>query len=124
MVLESLNGEELYLYNYTDSSRAPPEEVALKFNLAAGSPLVRVNLVSLTGNVSETDSEVPALGGQWLSSRFHCPRWNGILKSGKPIPKGKYKLAVRALRIFGDAEDEADYDVEETETFEVVYITV
>ncbi|KAM3521658.1 hypothetical protein NHJ13051_006128 [Beauveria bassiana] len=43
--------------------------------------------------------------------------WNGRLLSGDYIPMGKYKLSVRALRLFGDAEAESDWDLSETVSF-------
>ncbi|KAM0745432.1 hypothetical protein ACQRIT_000816 [Beauveria bassiana] len=45
--------------------------------------------------------------------------WNGRLSSGDYIPVGKYKLSVRALRLFGDAEAESDWDLSETVSFQV-----
>ncbi|PMB65349.1 Thermophilic serine proteinase [Beauveria bassiana] len=45
--------------------------------------------------------------------------WNGQLESGDYVPVGTYKLAVRALRLFGDANVESDWDLSETVTFNV-----
>ncbi|KAM3521192.1 hypothetical protein MY4038_009143 [Beauveria bassiana] len=47
--------------------------------------------------------------------------WNGQLESGDYVPVGTYKLAVRALRLFGDAniESDWDWDLSETVTFNV-----
>ncbi|EJP61235.1 subtilase-like protein [Beauveria bassiana ARSEF 2860] len=45
--------------------------------------------------------------------------WNGRLASGDYIPTGRYKLAVRALRLFGDPNIESDWDLLETVTFQV-----
>ncbi|KAM3426042.1 hypothetical protein NHJ13734_009704 [Beauveria thailandica] len=45
--------------------------------------------------------------------------WNGQLESGDFVPVGTYKLAVRALRLFGDADVESDWDFSETVTFQV-----
>lgn len=47
--------------------------------------------------------------------------WDGLLQDGSAAPAGRYKLVVRALRIFGDANAKAQYDVQETVPFVIQY---
>lgn len=47
--------------------------------------------------------------------------WNGQLLNGKYAPAGKYKVVIHALKIFGDEKKKADYNVAETQVFEIKY---
>ncbi|KAL3951931.1 hypothetical protein ACCO45_013648 [Purpureocillium lilacinum] len=47
--------------------------------------------------------------------------WNGRLKGGEYAAPGEYKLAARALRVFGDATNDADWDTSESEAFRIEY---
>ncbi|KYK61463.1 hypothetical protein DCS_02605 [Drechmeria coniospora] len=47
--------------------------------------------------------------------------WDGRLNSGEYAPEGRYKLVVRALRIFGNGANKADWDVSETAPFHIKY---
>ncbi|KAM0668551.1 hypothetical protein ACQRIU_002113 [Beauveria bassiana] len=40
--------------------------------------------------------------------------FNGLLESGEYAPPGRYKFVARALSVFGDADNEADWEVQET----------
>jgi hypothetical protein len=48
-------------------------------------------------------------------------RWNGLLESGRLAPAGSYQFVTRALHIYGDADDEADYDVATSVPFNIRY---
>lgn len=48
-------------------------------------------------------------------------KWNGLLDSGSYAPEGSYKLVVRALRIFGDPDEEDDWDLSELPQFSIKY---
>ncbi|KAJ5663887.1 hypothetical protein N7507_004618 [Penicillium longicatenatum] len=47
--------------------------------------------------------------------------WSGELADGTYVANGIYSLRVRALKIFGDLKNDADYDVVETPRFRIQY---
>uniref|UniRef100_L2GC71 Subtilisin-like serine protease pr1c n=1 Tax=Colletotrichum fructicola (strain Nara gc5) TaxID=1213859 RepID=L2GC71_COLFN len=73
---------------------------ALAVNMAFGSPFVRADLVPLTSCPPNITKE---------------------LDDGTYAPAGKYKFAVKSLRVFGDASKLEEYDVTETQPFRIQY---
>lgn len=47
--------------------------------------------------------------------------WNGQLADGSWAPAGKYRFMLRALKIFGDATYDHDYEMYTTQLFEIKY---
>lgn len=110
---------------------APGTELpALVANLALGSPLMRADIVPLTTcppNMTTQVWGVKTIGqpfgfpAKW-STRGPSPfPWDGRLDSGNYAPPGKYKFVVRALRIFGNAENRADWDVSQSAAVRIKY---
>ncbi|KYK60776.1 hypothetical protein DCS_01914 [Drechmeria coniospora] len=58
---------------------------------------------------------------EYTSRKFLPYRWDGKLESGEYAPEGQYTVVVRALRIFGNANRTADWDVGETLPFHIRY---
>lgn len=102
----------------------------LAVSLAMGSALVRIDVVPLsaTGPLNTTDS----LGLQSAGDLYMTPieyqargvfaqTWDGRLADGSYTPAGVYKIAVRALHIFGDKSAVTSYDSGETVSFRIQY---
>jgi subtilisin family serine protease len=92
---------------------------AIAVSLALGSPLIQVEVHapgsdSSLGNIYGFPSPYNPRGAT-------VSRWNGLLQNGTVVPAGSYELVTRALRIFGDAEDEGDYDVATSVPFTLRY---
>lgn len=90
------------------------------FTLAGGSPLFRLDAVRLDapGNSTQVLNVYTEL---WSFAAGFVNMFNGYLADGSFAPEGRYKLVVTALRIFGDAGKEEDYDVIETVPFNLRY---
>ena len=111
-----------YNSNSTDYPR-------LFINLALGSALVRVDVVPSSSDANTTESVgLATLGDLYLTPLEYQPRgpqsatWDGRLSTGEYVPAGFYKLAVRALKIFGDRNSADDYELAETIEFGIQYI--
>jgi len=98
--------------------------------LAMGSPLVRVDVVPISTckNVTTTNVLGTETIGQVANSPFVWnPRgqafisWDGKLADGTYAPSGVYKLAIKALHIFGAADKASEYDATETVPFRIRY---
>jgi hypothetical protein len=98
--------------------------------LAMGSALVRIDVVPVS--TCKPVNATTVLGtktiGQIDDSPFvYQPRgqfsvtWDGKLVDGTYAPSGTYKLAVKALRIFGDPKVGSEYDSTETVAFRIRY---
>jgi subtilisin family serine protease len=103
---------------------------AIVVNLALGSALVRCDVVPMTTCPPNTTTEV--LGtktiGQvdgfpvlWNTRGAFGINWDGELADGTFAPAGKYKFAVKALRIFGKETELKEYDVAESDSFRISY---
>ncbi|KAI1495697.1 peptidase S8/S53 domain-containing protein [Biscogniauxia marginata] len=96
---------------------------------AVGTRLLRIDVVAL-GNTSlpTTDifgiTTVGSLAGYPLpyASRNQVRAYfSGLLADGTVLPEGPYKLAVSALRVFGNVENTDDWDIYETVSFNIQY---
>ncbi|KAM4057334.1 subtilase family protein [Hirsutella rhossiliensis] len=103
---------------------------ALVANLALGSPRMRADIVPLTTCPPNMTTEV--WGVKTIGQPFGFPSkwntrgpgsfpWDGRLDSGNYAPPGKYKFVVRALRIFGNAANKAEWDVSESAAVRIKY---
>ncbi|KAL6164385.1 hypothetical protein ACJQWK_10049 [Exserohilum turcicum] len=101
----------------------------ISVNLALGSPLLRVDVIPyLTPNSnSKLILGVASLGSingfpkRYLARGQTSWSWLGQLDDGSYVPDGQYKLLIRALRIFGDPDNQGDYDEAETVPFSLTY---
>lgn len=48
--------------------------------------------------------------------------WDGGFLDGSSADTGAYRFRIRSLRVFGDAEAEDDWDVRETDAFNIEYV--
>lgn len=110
-----------YNANSTDYPR-------LFINLALGSAVVRVDVVPTSSDADTTESlGLATIGDAYTTPHEYQPRgpqsqtWDGRLASGEYAPAGSYKLAVRALKIFGDRNSADDYELAETIEFSIKY---
>lgn len=116
------SNDSQYSVNGTDYPR-------LFINLALGSALVRVDVVPASSDANTTESlGLATIGDLYMTPLEYQPRgpqsstWDGRLATGEYVPAGAYKLAVRALKIFGDRNSADDYELVETEEFSIQYI--
>lgn len=112
-----------YNVNSTDYPR-------LFVNLALGSAVVRVDVVPASSDANTTESVgLASIGDLYMTPLEYQPRgpqsvtWDGRLATGEYAPAGVYKLAVRALKIFGDRNSADDYELVETVEFGIQYIS-
>jgi hypothetical protein len=78
----------------------------------------------LRADVLRGDEELGALAGwpQRYLKRGEARAWiNGLLADGTVLEEGRYSLRVKALRIFGDEDQEEDWDVVRTADFGIRY---
>ncbi|KAJ4301343.1 hypothetical protein N0V90_003435 [Kalmusia sp. IMI 367209] len=114
--------------NYTiarpDPANPPPTDDGdqstqpnVYMELLVGSAVVHVD-------VFQGEKKVGAMAG---SPQMYLPRgqsrvyFSGLLADGTVLDEGKYKLRVSALRVFGDEEQEGDWDIVETVDFSFKY---
>lgn len=106
------------------------EIAALAINMAFGSAFVRADLVPLTTCPPNATKEVWGIKtiGQprsfpylYVSRGVFAVNFDGQLDDGSYAPAGKYKFAIKALRVFGDASKLEEYDTTESEPFRIVY---
>jgi hypothetical protein len=135
-----------YVSNSSDESFIPnPIDGNTTFNvttdlpkftwrLAMGSPLVRLDIL---GNGNQTTvagvnilGTVPGFPQYWLFRNdltnfydFYDATWNGTLGTGVQLPAGNYMFLYRALKIFGDQNNNSDYENWTSPIFGIVYET-
>lgn len=95
--------------------------------LAFGSPLVHVELEPVQGgyytNASDQSlGDVLGLPQTYLARGASSWSWNGQLADESYAPAGRYRFAFRAMRVFGDAEDPADFDTATSAEFTIRYV--
>lgn len=108
----------------------------LLFSLALGSAVVRVDVVPLSTTSRGVDAGeslgLTTVGDVYQTPLEYMPRndpslpnvltWDGRLATGAYAPEGAYKMAVRALKIFGDRTVAEDYELVETVDFSIQYL--
>ncbi|RYP63693.1 hypothetical protein DL771_009149 [Monosporascus sp. 5C6A] len=104
----------------------PASHIQLNF----GTALLRCDLVphNGSGNATAGDaSKIAPIGSvtsfpiKYSSRTFYFTIFTGMLADGTVAPEGRYSFRARALKIFGDAAKEEDYETIETVAFEIVY---
>lgn len=88
-------------------------------DLVMGTSRVEVEVLTAEGESLGQLRDSPV---EWLSRVLEYVPWDGEMADGTFAEEGSYKFRVRALRIFGDAEEEGDWDVEETVGFSITYL--
>ncbi|RDA91516.1 hypothetical protein CP533_4589 [Ophiocordyceps camponoti-saundersi (nom. inval.)] len=126
-----LKGLELPTQGSTDR---PPIRFRIRINF--GYPLVHVDVVPVTTvNSTAGASSIGQVSG--FPKNFYAERhavshltngglatfeWTGLLNTGSYVQEGvEYTLIARALRIFGDPNNEEDWDVSKSSEFSVRY---
>ncbi|KAM7188577.1 minor extracellular protease [Rhypophila sp. PSN 637] len=98
--------------------------------LAMGSALVRIDVVPV--NSCRAANATTVLGTKSVgmpadTPLYYNPRgtleasWDGKLSDGTYVKQGIYKLAIKALKIFGDRDNVDDYEKTETVPFRIRY---
>ncbi|KAM0196020.1 hypothetical protein ACHAPA_004653 [Fusarium lateritium] len=103
--------------NATEEKPAP----ALAWNLALGSAKLEAELIPVGGNSTKSLGAPAGFPMLWNPMGKGSVVWNGKLADGGYAPAGKYKVAYRALRIFGDEKKETDWDKSVSPVFGVKY---
>lgn len=92
-----------------------------------GTRLVRAEVVPLSprkwlaARLADKNLKLDAFSLEALAHAYATRKpWSGRLESGDYIPAGEYRLAVRALRLFGDAAVVSDWDLSENVSFEII----
>lgn len=103
-------------------------------SMAFGSPMVRVEVFPIS--VPQSTEITESLGMRTVGDVFQTPltyqprnapdapvsiNWDGRLATGDYAPPGTYRMAVRALKVFGDRANISDYEVVETVDFGIQY---
>ncbi|RDA95366.1 hypothetical protein CP533_3543 [Ophiocordyceps camponoti-saundersi (nom. inval.)] len=82
-----------------------------------GTPLLWVDIMP----VDAPQTMVSRLGEVHQGRRTDVFSWNGQLGAGGFAPPGSYKFIVRALSVFGDFNEPADWQVVESPVFTIAY---
>ncbi|KAH6884600.1 peptidase S8/S53 domain-containing protein [Thelonectria olida] len=77
--------------------------------------------VSSSNSTSKSIGEPVTFPMLWNPMGVNSLAWTGELVGGSFAPAGKYKIAFRALRIFGDEKKTEDWDKSETPVFSITY---
>ncbi|KAL7927546.1 peptidase S8/S53 domain-containing protein [Trichoderma austrokoningii] len=94
-----------------------------------GVPLIRADITPL-GNTSvnttrilgvDTAGSFPGYPLQWVYTTIFQTPFNGVTQEGVILPEGNYAVILRALRIFGDANNADDYYTVQTQSFNIKY---
>lgn len=123
------------------STGAPPSYNAslvdfpqIVYSLALGTAVLRMDVVPLDADnvVADTVLGVTTIGAVASTPMVYLPRntadlpnvltWTGRLAGGAYAPAGSYRLAVRALKIFGDRTVAEDYELVQTVGFSIRYL--
>ncbi|KAL2270598.1 hypothetical protein VTJ83DRAFT_2782 [Remersonia thermophila] len=116
------------------SYRNRTEMPRLNVQLTMGSAQIRAYVVPV-GNTADGIARVSnpfGLNTIGLAEGFPAmwnPRgpsafiWDGKLEHGEFAPAGKYRLVVKALRIFGNPENKEDYDEAQSVEFNIRYLS-
>jgi hypothetical protein len=115
------------------SYRNQTERPKLVTELAMGSALLRVDIVPVSKCTTVAKNASTVFGTKTIGQPEGMPlfwnprgtleyKWDGKMADGTYAPPGLYKFAVKALRIFGDAELASEYDAAETVSFRIKYL--
>ncbi|KAH6838638.1 peptidase S8/S53 domain-containing protein [Chaetomium sp. MPI-CAGE-AT-0009] len=109
------------------------EQPKLVAMLSMGSAVLRADVVPLGNSTTLARGASIVFGTNTLGQPNGLPalwnprgrfqyQWDGKLDDGTYAPAGRYRFAVKALRIFGDREVASDYDTAETVDFRIRYL--
>jgi hypothetical protein len=93
---------------------------AVAISLALGSPLLQVE--ARPADSSSTLGNIFGFPSPYNPRGATVSRWNGLLANGTLVPAGSYQLITRALHIFGNPDEEDDYDVATSVPFTIRYV--
>ncbi len=105
------------------------------WRMVMGSSLVRLDVLG-DGNQTEVVDvnilgSLPDFPQYWRPRNFftndlnrYSAVWDGTLSSGVQVPAGYYRLLYRALKIFGDPNNNSDYESWTSPVFGIEYGTV
>ncbi|KAJ5554369.1 hypothetical protein N7513_004328 [Penicillium frequentans] len=92
-----------------------------KLSKSMGTSLLDIDVKASNGTILESTPGYPKnFLSRSATGATEVP-WSGELADGTYVAKGVYSLRVRALKIFGNPKNDADYDVVETPRFRVQY---
>lgn len=102
-------------------------DLPVRITPVLGTRLVRAEAVPLSprkwlaDRLADKKLKLDAFSLEALTHAYPTRKtWSGRLESGDYIPVGEYRLAVRALRLFGDAAVASDWDLSENVSFEIM----
>ncbi|PHH68024.1 hypothetical protein CDD82_899 [Ophiocordyceps australis] len=127
--------DALFVLPAPNTASDSPSLPTLVVQLALGSRLLRAHVIahrpahthrpnSLFAAASAHGQSIGQLDefpSRWNPRGKRVFPWNGKLHNGKWAPPGRYRIVVRALRIFGDENVDADWDVSQTLPFAISY---
>ncbi|SPO00592.1 related to subtilisin-like serine protease [Cephalotrichum gorgonifer] len=110
----------------------PPKGLANQtmIPLSLPGPAIDLSMGTTTVNVEIITPDGKSLGPHPESPLKFRPRqisplaWDGELADGGFAPEGSYKFRIRALKIFGDEENEEDWEEAETVAFGIEYLVL
>lgn len=102
--------------NGTSSNATYP---AIAASLALGTRLLDVQAQSANG--ARNFGSIYGFPSEYNPRGATVSPWNGRLANGTVAPSGSYKLVTRALHIFGDLDNDSDYDVATSVPFSIRY---
>ncbi|KAM0450192.1 hypothetical protein ACHAO4_006612 [Trichoderma viride] len=119
---------------YPSVGSQPPNSAATDFPslyilVTTGVPLIRADIIPL-GNTPANTTKVlgvdtvgsfPGFPVQWVFSNIYQTPFNGVTQEGVILPEGNYAVLLRALKIFGDANNSDDYYTVQTQSFNIKY---
>ncbi|KAF4509347.1 hypothetical protein G6O67_003525 [Ophiocordyceps sinensis] len=87
-----------------------------------GVPQLNIHVVRKNTTTSAYDkvAQLPGLPASWLPiHREVSHKWDGTLADGSLAPEGLYNFQVSALHILGEASNDADWDIVQTDVIEI-----
>ncbi|KAH7176825.1 peptidase S8/S53 domain-containing protein [Dactylonectria macrodidyma] len=95
---------------------------ALVWYLALGSAKIEAEVIPVSSDsASKSIGQPVSFPFQWNPMGSNKLEWTGELVDGSYAPAGLYKIAYRALHIFGDEEEESDWDKSVSPVFGIKY---
>lgn len=90
-------------------------------DLAMGTSRVEIEILTADGESLGPHRESPLT---WLSRVLEFVAWDGELANGEFAEEGQYKFRTRTLKIYGDPENEDDWEVKESIPFGFEYLEI
>lgn len=116
--MEDDNADELY-------GRGPLANIQLMMGSAMLrvdiSPISDVDMPTKNWLGYKTVGQVPSYPLEWATSGNMFRGFFGMTADGDIVPNGAYRFVLSALRVYGDEENEDDWDVVELPAFNIEY---